>query len=84
MNTGISSVLSAKFVSLAVLDSIASACTVEIPVFNEKGIQQNWMDFRISTGIDSQLISLGWALFYIFFIYLIVREIYKQKVFVKI
>jgi|TARA_B110000208_G_scaffold176485_1_gene222910 hypothetical protein len=84
MNTGISSVLSVKFFSLAVLASIASACTVETPVFNEKGIQQSWMDFGISTGTDPQLISLIWALFYTFFIYFIVKEMYKRKIFVKI
>ena len=69
MNTEISSELSTKFVSLAVLASIASACTVGIPVFNEKGIQQNWMDFGISMGIDSQLISLGLgAILYLFYL----------------
>ena len=56
----------------------------QIPVFNEKGVQQNWMDFGISTGIDPQLISLGWAIFYTFLIYLIVNEMFKRKVFIKI
>jgi predicted acyltransferase len=56
----------------------------QIPIFNEKGIQQNWMDLGISTGTDPQLISLIWALFYTFFIYLIVNEMYKRKVFLKI
>ena len=56
----------------------------QIPIFNEKGIQQSWMDFGISTGIDPQLISLCWALFYTIFIYLIVKEMYKRKIFIKI
>jgi len=56
----------------------------QIPVFNEKGIQQNWMDFGISTDIDPELISLIWALFYTFIIYLIVNMMYKRKIFVKI
>ena len=36
------------------------------------------------SGIDPQLISLVWALFYTFFIYLIVKQMYKRKVFIKI
>jgi predicted acyltransferase len=56
----------------------------QIPIFNEKGIQQNWMDFGISTGTDPQLISLIWALFYTFFIYTIIKEMYKRKIFIKI
>ena len=56
----------------------------QIPVFNEKGIQQNWMELGISSGIDPQMISLLWALFYTFFIYLIVKELYKRNIFIKI
>jgi predicted acyltransferase len=56
----------------------------QIPIFNEKGIQQNWMELGISTGIDPQMISLLWALFYTFFIYLIVKEMYKRNIFIKI
>jgi len=55
-----------------------------LPIINGEGIQQAWMNFGISTGIDPQLISLIWALFYTFFIYLIVKEMYKRKVFIKI
>jgi len=56
----------------------------QIPVFNEKGVQQNWMDLGISTGIDPNFISLIWAVFYTWIIYLIVKEMYKRKIFVKI
>ena len=56
----------------------------QIPVFNEKGIQQNWMELGISSGIDPQMISLLLALFYTFFIYLIVKEMYKLNIFIKI
>jgi len=56
----------------------------QIPVFSGKGLQQNWMDLGISTGIDPQFISLIWAVFYTWIIYLIVKEMYKRKIFVKI
>ncbi len=56
----------------------------QIPVLNGKGIQQNWMDFGISTGADPQFISLIWAVFYTWVIYLIVKELYKRKFFIKI
>ena len=56
----------------------------QIPVFSGKGLQQNWMDLGISTGIDPQFISLIWAVFYTWVIYLIVKEMYKRKIFVKI
>ena len=56
----------------------------QIPIISGKGIQQSWMDFGISTEIDPQLISLIWALFYTFLIYLIVKEMYNRKVFIKI
>jgi len=42
------------------------------------------MELGISTGIDPQMISLLWALFYTFFIYLIVKEMYKRNIFIKI
>jgi len=56
----------------------------QIPIFNEKGIQQNWMDFGISTGIDPRFISLIWAVFYTWVIYIIIKEMYKRKIFIKI
>ena len=55
-----------------------------LPVIAEKGIQESFMDFGISTGLDPQFISLVWALFYTFFIYIIVKEMYKRKIFIKI
>jgi len=56
----------------------------QIPIISGKGIQQSWMDFGTSAGADPQLISLGWALFYTFLIYVIVKEMYKRKIFIKI
>jgi len=56
----------------------------QIPVISGKGIQQNWMDFGISTGIDPKFISLTWAVFYTWVIYLIVKEMYNRKIFIKI
>ena len=55
-----------------------------IPVLNGDGIQQVWMNFGISTNLDPQIFSLLWALFYTFVIYLIVNEMYKRKIFIKI
>lgn len=56
----------------------------QIPIFNESGFQKIWMDFGASTTIDPQLFSLAWALFYTFIIYIIVNELYKRKIFIKI
>ena len=55
-----------------------------LPVIAGKGIQEYWMYFGISTGLDPQFISLIWALFYTFIIYLIIKEMYKRKIFIKI
>jgi predicted acyltransferase len=55
-----------------------------IPIINGNGIQKTWMDFGLSTEIDPQIFSLIWALFYTFLIYLIVNEMYKRKIFIKI
>ena len=55
-----------------------------IPFINGNGIQKTWMDFGLSTNLDPQVFSLLWALFYTFVIYLIVNEMYKRKVFIKI
>ena len=43
-----------------------------LPIIEGKGIQQTWMKFSESTSIDPQLFSLAWALFYTFFIYIII------------
>ena len=56
----------------------------QIPIFNGSGFQKIWMDFGASTTIDPQLFSLAWALFYTFIIYIIVNELYKRKIFIKI
>jgi len=55
-----------------------------IPVINGNGIQKTWMDFGLSTDLDPQIFSFLWALFYTFIIYLIVHEMYKRKIFIKI
>ena len=55
-----------------------------LPIIGGKGIQQSWMDFGIWTGIDPQLFSFSWALFYTLFIYIIIKEMYKRKIFIKI
>ena len=55
-----------------------------LPVLAGKGIQTSWMDFGISTGLDPQLFSFAWALFYTFFIYIIIKAMYKRKIFIKI
>jgi predicted acyltransferase len=55
-----------------------------LPIIGGKGIQQTWMKFSESTSIDPQLFSLAWALFYTFFIYIIIKEMYKRKIFIKI
>ena len=56
----------------------------QIPIINGSGIQKVWMDFGISTQLDPKLFSLIWALFYTFVIYLIVHQLYKRKIFIKI
>ena len=55
-----------------------------LPIIGGKGIQQSWMDFGIWTEIDPQLFSFSWALFYTLFIYIIIKEMYKRKIFIKI
>ena len=55
-----------------------------LPVIEGKGIQECWMYFGISTGLDPKFISLIWALFYTFFIYVITKQMYKRKIFIKI
>ena len=55
-----------------------------IPIIGGNGIQKAWMDLGFSTNIDLQIFSLLWALFYTFLIYLIVNEMYKRKIFIKI
>ena len=55
-----------------------------IPLFNGNGIQKTWMEFGLSTNLEPQIFSLIWALFYTFLIYLVVNEMYKRNIFIKI
>ncbi|KRO90201.1 MAG: hypothetical protein ABR90_04290 [Cryomorphaceae bacterium BACL29 MAG-121220-bin8] len=50
-----------------------------LPIIGGKGIQQSWMDFGIWTGIDPQLFSFSWALFYTLFIYIIITHARKVQ-----
>ena len=55
-----------------------------LPIISGKGIQMSGMDVGRSTGFNRKVFSLVWSLCYTFFIYLIVREMYKRKIFIKI
>ena len=56
----------------------------QYPAFIDYGFQELWMNTGVKIGLSAKFISLTWALFYTFVIYLIVNQLYKRKIFIKI
>ena len=56
----------------------------QYPAFIDYGFQELWMNTGVKIGLPAKFISLSWALFYTFVIYLIVNQLYKRKIFIKI
>jgi predicted acyltransferase len=56
----------------------------QIPVINGLGFQKFWMDTGIAIGLSPKFVSLDWAIFYTFVIYLLIYQLYKRKIFIKI
>ena len=56
----------------------------QIPVINGLGFQKFWMDTGIGLGLPPKFVSLDWAIFYTFVIYLLIYQLYKRKIFIKV
>ena len=56
----------------------------QFPVINGIGFQKFWMDTGIGIGLPAKFVSFDWAIFYTLIIYMIVYQLYKRKIFVKI
>ena len=56
----------------------------QIPVINGLGFQKFWMDTGIGLGLPPNFVSLDWAIFYTFVIYLLIYQLYKRKIFIKV
>tara|TARA_B100001559_G_scaffold80575_1_gene66988 strand:- start:5034 stop:6104 length:1071 start_codon:yes stop_codon:yes gene_type:complete len=56
----------------------------QIKLIDNMGIQELWMDIGIKFGLYTKLTSLTWAIFYTLFIYIIIYQLYKRKIFLKV
>ena len=56
----------------------------QFPVINGVGFQKFWMDTGIGLGLPAKFVSFDWAIFYTLIIYMIVYQLYKRKIFIKI
>ena len=56
----------------------------QFPLIGGVGFQQFWMDTGIGLGLSAKFVSLDWAIFYTLIIYIIVYQLYKRKIFIKI
>jgi predicted acyltransferase len=56
----------------------------QFPIINGVGFQKFWMDTGISIGLPAKFVSLDWAIFYTLVIYLLIYQLYKRKVFIKV
>ncbi len=56
----------------------------QIPIINGLGFQKFWMDTGIALGLSPKFVSLDWAIFYTFVIYLLIYQLYKRKIFIKV
>ena len=56
----------------------------QFPIINGVGFQKFWMDTGISIGLPAKFVSLDWAIFYTLIIYLLIYQLYKRKVFIKV
>ena len=56
----------------------------QFPVIDGVGFQKFWMNTGIKIGLPAEFVSLDWALFYTIVIYIIIYQLYKRKIFIKI
>jgi predicted acyltransferase len=56
----------------------------QFPLIGGVGFQQFWMDTGIRLGLPAKFVSFDWAIFYTLIIYMIVYQLYKRKIFIKI
>ncbi len=56
----------------------------DIPVMGNKGFRSTWVDGLISLGIQPELVSFSWALFYTFLCYLFALWLYRKRIFIKL
>ena len=56
----------------------------QFPVIGGVGFQKFWMNTGIKIGLPAEFVSLDWALFYTIVIYIIIYQLYKRKIFIKI
>jgi len=56
----------------------------QIPIIDGFGLQKLWMDTGINLGLPAKFVSLDWAIFYTLIIYVIVYQLYKRNLFIKI
>ena len=56
----------------------------QFPIIGGLGFQKFWMDTGIGLGLSPKFVSLDWAIFYTLIIYMLVYQLYKRKIFIKI
>ena len=56
----------------------------QFPIIGGVGFQKFWMNTGIKIGLPAEFVSLDWALFYTIVIYIIIYQLYKRKIFIKI
>ena len=56
----------------------------QFPIMGGVGFQKFWMDTGIGLGLPAKFVSFDWAIFYTLIIYMIVYQLYKRKIFIKI
>ena len=56
----------------------------QFPIINGVGFQKFWMDTGVGIGLPAKFVSFDWAIFYTLIIYIIVYQLYKRKIFIKI
>ena len=56
----------------------------QFPIIGGVGFQKFWMDTGIGLGLSPKFVSLDWAIFYTLIIYMLVYQLYKRKIFIKI
>ena len=56
----------------------------QFPVINGVGFQKFWMETGTSIGLPAKFVSFDWAIFYTLVIYLLIYQLYKRKIFIKV
>ena len=56
----------------------------QFPIIGGVSFQKFWMDTGIGLGLSPKFVSLDWAIFYTLIIYMLVYQLYKRKIFIKI